>query len=109
VQVASDAPWSSTPAPSGNLLCDEERLMAPDDWFDLLRGRFERAVDAPTEAEISALLDLARVAAHTSERWTAPVSGFLAGLALAGLDGQARAARLRTLADDLEADEDTSS
>jgi hypothetical protein len=83
--------------------------MAPDDWFDLLRERLERAVDPPSEVEISALLDLARVAAHTSERWTAPVSGFLAGLALAGLDGADRAARLRALADGLEAEEATTS
>jgi hypothetical protein len=89
--------------------CDEERHVTPDDWFDLLRGRLDAAVDAPSAEEIDALLDLARVAAHTSERWTAPVSGFLAGLALAGLDVDARAHRLRSLADGLEADEATSS
>jgi hypothetical protein len=107
--------------------------MRPDDWFDLLRQRLQATadppsaaepgapiaaepgapiaaeIDAPSAAEIDALLDLARVAAHTSERWTAPVSGFLAGVAFADLDADRRAARLRALADDLEADEATSS
>jgi hypothetical protein len=99
--------------------------MRPDDWFDLLRQRLQATVDppsaaepgapiaaeidAPSAAEIDALLDLARVAAHTSERWTAPVSGFLAGVAFADLDADRRAARLRALADDLEADEATTS
>jgi hypothetical protein len=83
--------------------------MTPDQWFDLLRDRLGATVDAPSADEIDALLDLARVAAHTSERWTAPVSGFLAGVAYAGLDAEGRAARLRALADALEADEATTS
>ena len=83
--------------------------MRPEDWFDLLRRSLGTALETPTDAEIDALLDLARVAAHTSERWTAPVSGFLAGVAYANLDAETRAAELRTLADHLEADEATSS
>jgi hypothetical protein len=83
--------------------------MTPEDWFDLLRERLGTTVDAPSADEIDALLDLARVAAHTSERWTAPVSGFLAGVAYADLDAERRAARLRALADALEADETTTS
>jgi hypothetical protein len=83
--------------------------MTPDQWFDLLRDRLGTAVDRPSADEIDALLDLARVAAHTSERWTAPVSGFLAGVAYADLDADRRVERLRALADALEADEATTS
>lgn len=91
--------------------------MTPDDWFDLLLAQLAADADGPvssrpatpSEDEIGALLDLARVAAHTSERWTAPISGFVVGAALAGLDPAERARRLRRLADDLEEDATTSS
>jgi hypothetical protein len=49
------------------------------------------------------------VAAHTSERWTAPVSGFIVGVALADLEPGARAQAVRSLADRLEGDGATSS
>ena len=84
--------------------------MTPDDWFDALLAALPSApgeATAPrglTDAERDALLDLARVAAHTSERWTAPLSTFLAGVAYATTDPQRRAVALRALVTDLEAD-----
>jgi hypothetical protein len=82
--------------------------MTPDDWFALLTDHVGET-SAPGAGEIEALLDLARVAAHTSERWTAPVSGFMVGLALGHLPPEARAERVRALADALEADDATTS
>lgn len=52
--------------------------------------------------ERAALLDLARIAAHTSERWAAPISTYLAGLAMADVDPAARAELLRELVERLE-------
>jgi hypothetical protein len=83
--------------------------MTPDDWFDLLDERLGTPAVRPSDDEVEALLDLARVAAHTSERWTAPVSGFLVGVALADLEPGARARAVRSLADRLEQDDATSS
>ena len=84
--------------------------MEPDAWFALLRETLaEQEVDVPEPApgEIDTLLDLARIAAHTSERWTAPISGFLVGAALAGRDAARRADGLRALLGALEADDRT--
>lgn len=52
--------------------------------------------------ERDALLDLARIAAHTSERWTAPLSTFLVGLRYAALPADERGARLRALVERLD-------
>lgn len=55
-----------------------------------------------TQQEARAVLDLARVVAHTSERRFAPLSTYLAGLAIGAggsdVDGASRAARVRALA-----------
>lgn len=83
--------------------------MTADDWLDALRERLPGVAgtadahpSAPTGDEVAALLDLARVAAHTAERWTAPISTFLAGVAYATTDPQQRAIALRALVADLE-------
>ena len=55
-----------------------------------------------TEEEQAALLDIARIAAHTSERIAAPLSTYLAGLACAELPPAARGEALRSLAQQLE-------
>jgi hypothetical protein len=57
---------------------------------------------ALTDDERDGLLDLARVAAHTAERWTAPVSTFLAGVAYASVPATDRAAAIRAVVDALE-------
>lgn len=53
-----------------------------DDWLD----RFADALSVPRldPAEAEALLDLARVVAHGTERTNAPLATFLAGRAAAG-------------------------
>ena len=50
--------------------------------------------DAPSveAGEAEAVLELARVAAHTAERRAAPVTAYLLGLALAGASPEAREA-----------------
>lgn len=50
-----------------------------DDWLD----RFADAVGVPRldAAEVDALLDLARVVAHGTERKNAPLAAYLAGRA----------------------------
>lgn len=53
-------------------------------------------------AERTVLLDLARVAAHRSERIAAPITTYLAGVAFAGLAPAERLARLRALVAALE-------
>jgi len=55
--------------------------------------------DAPSlgEGEIEAVLELARVAAHSSERRAAPVTTYLIGMAVAGAAPEAR----ETFMDDL--------
>jgi hypothetical protein len=56
-----------------------------------------------TEEEQTALLDIARIAAHTSERVAAPLTTFVAGVACAELPAEERATALRSLAQQLEA------
>ena len=77
--------------------------MDPQEWFELLRAHLPATAPAPADDEIDALLDLARVAAHTSERWAAPVSTFVAGVALAADDAGDRVQRIRELTARLEA------
>ncbi len=65
------------------------------DWIDAYAARI--GVDAPDDATVEALLDLAGVAAHASERTAAPITCWLA--ARAGLDVTAA----RAVADELAA------
>jgi hypothetical protein len=81
----------------------------PETWFDELVARLPTpASDAGRdgldldEAERAALLDLARVAAHTSERWTAPLSTFLVGVAYAHATPDERRVAVRALVGALE-------
>jgi hypothetical protein len=55
-----------------------------------------------SEEEQTALLDIARMAAHGSERIAAPLSTFLAGVAFGRLPPVERAAALRALTERLE-------
>jgi hypothetical protein len=61
--------------------------------------------DAPTvsDDEAEAVLELARVVAHSSERRAAPVSAYLIGLAVAGAAPESRAAFVDDLVVKLEA------
>jgi hypothetical protein len=73
--------------------------VTPEIWLDQLTDALPGDLAPVTDDERAALLDLARVAAHTSERWTAPVSTFLAGLAYADAAAPDRAAAIRALVD----------
>lgn len=76
--------------------------MQAQHWLEELRTELPATAPAVTDDEVEALLDLARVAAHTSERWTAPVSTFMAGVAFADLSPDHRTARIRELTGRLE-------
>jgi hypothetical protein len=75
--------------------------MSPEDWFEALARHLPDATTVDEDERV-ALLDLARVAAHSSERWTAPVTTYLVGVALADVPAAERAARVRALVDALE-------
>jgi hypothetical protein len=75
----------------------------PTDWFDLLLTALPDGAPDVSDEERTALLDLARIAAHTSERWTAPISTYVVGVALAGLPADRRSDVLRELVATLEA------
>jgi hypothetical protein len=97
---------------------DARRTAATQAWFaqlEALLGRLIAAqgapdaevvrgpgVEQPAATEQALLLDLARIAAHRSERWTAPVSTYLAGTALAPYEPAVRAQVLADLVAGLE-------
>ena len=72
-------------------------------WLEALGGILgPSGGPGPTDDEQTALLDIARIAAHTSERISAPISTYIAGLACAALPPGERGAALRSLAEQLE-------
>jgi hypothetical protein len=77
--------------------------MEPEQWLARLRATLPGGVAAVSEAEREALLDLARVAAHASERWAAPVATFLAGVAMSDVAPPERAGALRAVITEMEA------
>lgn len=79
-------------------------LIPLETWLERVRT----AADSPRDMTLSvrergALLELARVAAHSSERIAAPLSTFLAGVACADLPTDERGAFVRRLTDSLSA------
>ena len=75
--------------------------MTVQEWFDQLGAALPGGDVALSGEEREVLLDLARVAAHESERWAAPLSTYLAGIALAGRDAGERVEVLRRVVGDL--------
>ncbi len=64
-------------------------------WIDAVSTE----LNLPADVNIDAILDVARVAAHSVERPAAPVTTFLLGLAVAGgMDVNEAAAKIQTLA-----------
>jgi hypothetical protein len=72
-------------------------------WLEALRVELDTPGLALSGAEQRALLDLARVAAHRSERIAAPLSTFLAGMALADMEPGERAEEIQRITAALEA------
>lgn len=58
-------------------------------------GRDAGPIEPLSEEESAAVLDLARVVAHSVERKAAPLVSFSMGRALAGVDADARLAAMR--------------
>lgn len=79
------------------------------EWLDELRAALSAGGTAPPDANLDlsrgeqrALLDLTRVAAHSSERIAAPLSAFVLGAAWASVASDERERRLRDLTARLE-------
>ena len=68
--------------------------MDPQQWLRTLATALD--TDPPSDREVEDLLSLAGTAAHTAERWVAPVSCWL--LARAGVDPTAGRAVVERLA-----------
>lgn len=80
---------------------DTRDRMDPRQWIRTLATALD--VEPPTDEEVEHLLSLAGTAAHTAERWTAPVSTWL--VARAGVEpaeGRAAVERLSATALDGE-------
>jgi hypothetical protein len=73
-----------------------------DQFLERVRSLLGPNPPQATRGEIEAVLELARVAAHSSERRAAPVTTYLAGLVLAGAAPEAREAFLDDLVVKLE-------
>ncbi len=58
--------------------------MRRDEWLAEFSEKL--GLDPPTEAEVTALLDIAATAAHASERTAAPIACWLAGRSERPLD-----------------------
>jgi hypothetical protein len=100
------APYGKNRADSQRPTTPMEDLVQPladpismDEWLRRLRAAAGVPTDAPpvSAAEQRALLGLARVAAHTSERVAAPISTYLLGVAMASLAPEERAAELERI------------
>jgi hypothetical protein len=83
---------------------DDRPTIEPIPLADWLRdlGTTLELPEGVTEEEQVALLDIARIAAHTSERIAAPLTTFMAGIACAALPPAERGTALRSLASQLE-------
>jgi hypothetical protein len=76
-------------------------------WFAALDRALAVSDAAPDDTEVAdeerrLLLDLARIAAHGSQRWTAPITTYLVGRGLAGSSAEERLRVLRSLVADLD-------
>lgn len=84
---------------------DSSDAMSVDAWLDRFAAELPGEMDASlSDDDREALLDLARVAAHRSERIAAPLTTFLLGLALAGSSREDWPARIRTMVERLDRD-----
>lgn len=76
--------------------------MTMAEWIERLRAELGNGPQLElTSEEERLVLDLARISAHSSERIAAPLTTFLAGVALAELPRAEREERLRQLVETL--------
>lgn len=76
------------------------------DWVDRFAARLAKGTDEAVEVDEDAILDLARVVAHGTERQNAPLAAFLAGQHVArreadGVSSPDALAEARRVADQL--------
>jgi hypothetical protein len=74
-----------------------------EEFIEKVRSLLGPGAPAVGPGEIEAVLELARVAAHSSERRAAPVTTYLVGMAVAGAAPEAREAFMDDLVVKLEA------
>jgi hypothetical protein len=74
-----------------------------EDFLERVRSLLGPNPPAVGAGEVEAILELARVAAHSSERRAAPVTTYLAGLVLGGAAPEAREGFIDDLVVKLEA------
>lgn len=74
-----------------------------EEFIDKVRSLLGPDAPSVSEDEAEAVLELARVAAHTSERRAAPVTAYLIGMTVAGAAPEARTAFIDDLVVKLEA------
>ena len=74
-----------------------------EQFVEKVRSLLGPSAPALTEGEVEAVLELARVAAHSSERRAAPITAYLVGMATAGAAPEAREAFIDGLVVKLEA------
>jgi len=74
-----------------------------EEFLERVRSLLGPNPPAVGAGEVEAILELARVAAHSSERRAAPVTTYLAGLVLSGAVPEAREAFIDDLVVKLEA------
>jgi Domain of unknown function (DUF6457) len=72
------------------------------EFIERFRGLLGPNPPSIGEGEVEAVLELARVAAHTAERRAAPVTAYLAGMVVAGAAPEARESFLDDLVVKLE-------
>lgn len=77
----------------------DDESIPMDEWLRRLAAATGPSADGVSVAtdERRAILEIARVAAHTSERVAAPISTYLLGLAMAAIPTDRRAAELERI------------
>ncbi|HLE59787.1 MAG TPA: DUF6457 domain-containing protein [Candidatus Limnocylindria bacterium] len=77
--------------------------MSVDAWLTRFASELPSGTGSELDADLrAALLDVARVAAHRSERIAAPLTTYLLGLALTDVPASERSARIRSITRRLE-------
>jgi hypothetical protein len=84
-------------------MADADAQVTAAEWItrfadELPTGR----AGVPSAEEQRLILELSRIAAHSSERIAAPIASYMVGAAVASLNAEERAVRIRRLVSELE-------